>query len=61
MSAFTQELLFSEANDMPSPRWLVALGITLLIGTVFQELVGMSLQDIIEVAKKGADLIATFF
>lgn len=43
MDFFINDSMLTEGQDSTAPGWLTALGILLLVGTVFQEIVGISL------------------
>lgn len=52
MDALTRYATRTNAKDLPTPGWLVALGILLLASTVLHDISGLSLADSVELTEK---------
>lgn len=60
MAVFTRDASLADASNSPSSGWLTTLGIILLIGTIFHDLVGISFENPAELARRGAEILSIY-
>jgi len=61
MDLFTNAVTHTSPDELPSRGWLTAIGIFLLIGSVLQDLIGISIINAGDLLAKSADLLSIYF